>query len=45
MMLRSMLVYQPDEKATAQQVLHSEWMKDWGQPALEQSRSTSMKEV
>ncbi|KAJ6125259.1 CMGC/SRPK protein kinase [Penicillium samsonianum] len=41
-MLRSMLVYRPDKRATAQQVLHSEWMKDWGQPALEQSRSTSM---
>lgn len=35
-MLRSMLVYRPKERATAQEALHSEWMKDWGQPALEQ---------
>ncbi|CAI7621165.1 unnamed protein product [Penicillium glandicola] len=39
-MLRSMLIYRPNERATAQQVLHSEWMKDWGQPALEQSWNT-----
>lgn len=44
-MLRSMLIYRPNERATAQQILHSEWMKDWGQPALEQSRSTSMKDL
>lgn len=44
-MLRSMLIYRPNERVTAQQVLDSEWMKDWGQPALEQSRSTSMKEL
>ncbi|KAJ5642290.1 hypothetical protein N7490_006290 [Penicillium lividum] len=40
-MLRSMLVFQPNERATAQQVLHSEWMKGWGQPALEESRALS----
>lgn len=39
-MLRSMLIFLPKERATAQQVLHSEWMKDWGQPALERSLST-----
>ncbi|RHZ55748.1 uncharacterized protein CDV56_105154 [Aspergillus thermomutatus] len=39
-MLRSMLAFRPKERATAQQVLHSEWMKDWGQPALEESWST-----
>ncbi|KAJ5187600.1 hypothetical protein N7449_010594 [Penicillium cf. viridicatum] len=44
-MLRSMLIYWPNERATAQQVLHSEWMKDWGQPALEQSWSISTKEL
>ncbi|KGO74828.1 hypothetical protein PITC_031060 [Penicillium italicum] len=38
-MLRSMLIYRPNERATAQQVLQSEWMIGWGQPALEQSRS------
>lgn len=34
-MLRPMLKFRPRERATAQQALHSEWMKDWGQPALE----------
>ncbi|KAL3460758.1 kinase-like protein [Aspergillus heterothallicus] len=34
-MLLSMLAFRPNERATAQQVLHSKWMKDWGQPALE----------
>lgn len=36
-MLRSMLVFRPAERATAQQALHSEWVKGWGQLALEQS--------
>lgn len=36
-MLRSMLVFRPQDRATAQQVLHSTWMKKWGQPALEES--------
>jgi serine/threonine protein kinase len=40
-MLRSMLVFRPNERATAQQVLHSEWMKGWGQPALEESMALS----
>lgn len=39
MMIRSMLVFQPNERATAERVLHSEWMKGWGQPALEESRT------
>ncbi|KAJ6184676.1 hypothetical protein N7519_005977 [Penicillium mononematosum] len=39
-MLRSMLTFQPGERATAQQILQSEWMKDWGQPALEESWRT-----
>ncbi|PTU19513.1 hypothetical protein P175DRAFT_0441270, partial [Aspergillus ochraceoroseus IBT 24754] len=39
-MLRSMLVFRPNERATVQQVLHSEWMKGWREPALEESWST-----
>lgn len=40
-MLRSMLRYLPKERATAEQLLQSEWMKDWGLPALDESwRST-----
>ncbi|RAL01381.1 kinase domain-containing protein, partial [Aspergillus ibericus CBS 121593] len=35
-MLRSMLKFRPEERATAQQVLESEWMNSWGVPALEQ---------
>lgn len=42
-MLRSMLRFRPNERATAQQVLHSEWMKGWGLPALEQSCKDQMK--
>ena len=38
-MLRPMLTFRPGERATAQQALHSEWMKGWGQPALEEGRS------
>jgi len=37
-MLRPMLNFRPRERATAQQILQSEWMKGWGQPALEESR-------
>ncbi|PYI11409.1 kinase domain-containing protein [Aspergillus sclerotiicarbonarius CBS 121057] len=40
-MLRSMLNFRPNERATARQVLQSEWMNSWGLPALEQSWSTS----
>ncbi|CAG8040570.1 unnamed protein product [Penicillium salamii] len=36
-MLRSMLKFRPEERATASEVLNSEWMKGWGQPALEES--------
>lgn len=32
-MLRPMLTFRPGERATAQQALHSGWMKGWGQPA------------
>ncbi|OKL61221.1 hypothetical protein UA08_03388 [Talaromyces atroroseus] len=38
-MHRSMLTSRPNERATAQQLLHSEWMKGWGQPALFKSWS------
>lgn len=34
-MIRSMLTFRPAERATAQQLLHSEWMTGWGLPALE----------
>lgn len=39
-MLRPMLTFQPIERSTAQQALNSEWMKGWGQPALEEGSST-----
>ncbi|QMW38010.1 hypothetical protein G4B11_001246, partial [Aspergillus flavus] len=35
-MLRSMLTFRLEERATAQEVLHSDWMKGWGEPALEE---------
>lgn len=38
-MIRSMLRFRPAERVTAQQLLHSEWMKGWGPPALEHSSS------
>lgn len=40
-MLKSMLKFQPKERATAQQVMQSEWMLDWGLLALEESRRVS----
>ncbi|GKZ81564.1 hypothetical protein AnigIFM56816_006085 [Aspergillus niger] len=36
-MLLSMLAFRPNERATAQQILCSECMKDWGQPALDRA--------
>ncbi|PWY73380.1 kinase-like protein [Aspergillus eucalypticola CBS 122712] len=36
-MLLSMLAFRPNERATAQQALCSEWMRDWGQPALDRA--------
>lgn len=36
-MIRSMLRFRPAERLSAQQLLHSEWMKGWGLPALEHS--------
>lgn len=36
-MHRMMLVFRPQERGTVKQVLESEWMRDWGMPALEQS--------
>ena len=41
-MLQSMLVFRPKDRATAQQVLHSKWMKEWGQPTLEESNTLSL---
>jgi hypothetical protein len=38
-MLRSMLTFRPEKRATAHEALNSEWMKGWGQPALEESLS------
>lgn len=36
-MLRSMLKFRPEERTSAHEALNSEWMKGWGQPALEGS--------
>lgn len=36
-MLLSMLAFRPNERATAQQVLRSEWMEDWGLPTLDRA--------
>lgn len=33
----SMLEFEPEERATAEQLMQSEWMKGWDLPALEQS--------
>jgi serine/threonine-protein kinase SRPK3 len=40
-MLRSMLRFQPKVRATAQQAMQSEWMLDWGLPALEEGGRVS----
>ena len=34
-MIRSMLVFRPEDRPTAEEVLKSEWMVKWGLPALE----------
>lgn len=34
-MLRAMLIYNPQERATAENFAESDWMKRWGRPALE----------
>ena len=34
-MVRSMLAYRPEERATAAEVLQSEWMRKWGLPAMQ----------
>lgn len=36
-MLRAMLVYDPAKRATALQVVESDWMTRWGYPSLERS--------
>ena len=38
-MIRSMLSFQPEERATIQGVLNSEWMKKWALPSFEKYRS------
>ncbi|GKZ53983.1 hypothetical protein AnigIFM49718_008771 [Aspergillus niger] len=37
------LKFEPEERATAEQLMQSEWMKGWGLPALEQSLKTRKK--
>ncbi|KAM5486096.1 hypothetical protein MaudMau93_005170 [Microsporum audouinii] len=37
-MLRGMLVFAPDERATAKSLLASQWMLNWGYPALYRAR-------
>ncbi|GAQ45443.1 hypothetical protein AtubIFM55763_002131 [Aspergillus tubingensis] len=36
-MLLSMLAFRPNERATVQHVLSSEWMRGWGRPALDRA--------
>ncbi|OJZ81888.1 hypothetical protein ASPFODRAFT_222407 [Aspergillus luchuensis CBS 106.47] len=36
-MLLSMLAFRPNGRATVQQALCSDWMRDWGQPALDRA--------
>jgi serine/threonine protein kinase len=37
-MLRSMLVFKPESRATAKQILDSEWMVKWALPEFEKCR-------
>lgn len=39
-MLRSMLAFKPEERATAKAVLGSDWMVTWGLPEFEKIRQT-----
>lgn len=39
-MLRSMLRFRPEDRASAQQVLESEWMVNWALPEYEKIRNT-----
>ncbi|PIG89516.1 hypothetical protein AARAC_006859 [Aspergillus arachidicola] len=39
-MLRSMLAFKPEERATAKAVVGSDWMVTWGLPELEKVRQT-----
>jgi hypothetical protein len=41
-MLRSMLVFRPEGRVTARQVLESEWMVRWAIPEYEKVRSHSV---
>ncbi|KAK2765450.1 hypothetical protein FQN54_008303 [Arachnomyces sp. PD_36] len=38
-MLRSMLVYRPEKRATADSVTRSEWMTNWGLPQLKKAQN------
>ena len=40
-MLRSMLTYDPTERATAKDVIGSNWMKRWGLTALQKFMRTT----
>lgn len=40
-MLLPMLRFRPEKRATAEQVLQSEWMIGWGLPALYEGQSSS----
>ena len=33
--LRAMLIYEPTERATASDIMESDWMKRWGLPSLD----------
>ncbi|PWY64779.1 kinase-like protein [Aspergillus sclerotioniger CBS 115572] len=44
-MLRPMLVFKPEERATVQDVLRSDWMVHWGLPAIEKSCPQIMRHV
>lgn len=37
-MLRAMLVFRPEERLTAEEVMGSRWMRDWAVPGLEKMR-------
>lgn len=40
-MLRSMMSYQPEDRATAAEVLESQWMTQWAMPEYEKIRHTA----
>lgn len=42
-LLRAMLAYEPSERATAQQVVKSEYMVKWAMPAWERQQARTSK--